>query len=303
MRYHFVPAAVSSAVLCVGMAACSHTKFGVDSDGGSVASGNSIEGRSRDIVWDAQVFDKKVDSGPEQILVSFEQRPIEDGAIELLDARVAGASCLEYRVTVSVSRQDTHWAVYRYVETLPSGARVEGFVTDPPGRPFPGAAASGPSPKSELNPAYRAAYAKVSSTPLLLADRPVRCEWEVVAGHGSGWIDPVAGGGRVILKPAPDGAVELPEGEKAGLVPPVILNRGLSGAVSLQLCHERLSMLRDSGESLFTALLRIRPDGWGDSADPGRSEPVKGIVVYGRTPITIKRINQALNAANQAPAP
>lgn len=298
-----VPAAMLWLPICAFMASCSHTKFDLDSGGGGVASGNSIEARSRDIVWDAQVFDKKVDIGPERILVSFEQRPIEDGAIELLDARVAGASCLEYRVTVSVSRQDTHWAVYRYVETLPTGARVEGFVTDPPGRPFPGAVASGPSPKSELNPAYRAAYAKVSSTSLLLADRPVRCEWEVVAGHGSGWIDPATGGERVILKPTPDTAVELPKGEKDGLVPPVILNRGLSGVVSLELCHERLSLLRDSGESLFTALLRIRPDGWGDSAEPGRPDPVQGIVVFGRTPITIKRINQALNAANQAPAP
>jgi|Laugresu1bdmlbdd_1035124.scaffolds.fasta_scaffold33665_2 hypothetical protein len=187
--------------------------------------------------------------------------------------------CLEYHVEVGVNDEIDQWNVYRVTERTAAGLIQKSYViTDPPGKPYPGATTEA-RPDQVVGIPREPTGARLES--LQLREYPVSVEWQLSDSTSEGpWLeesDP-----KLILS-----------GSK------VLSAANATEEYVVHLCKKELDQLLQYPANEFRFAIRVSPSGWTDA-----DRAIEGAkVLYARRGLRRKVIEDVLDRTSRlAPA-
>lgn len=164
-----------------------------------------------------------------------------DGQSEALWVDQEG--CLLFRFAATAKDTTETWVVLRLEERSAGGTRTY-LITDPPGKPYPGASHGVAYPEDADCPRDAAG---VSEQNLSLRDYPIRVRWQLVRSEMPVWstdAQSVVATGQTVVNNA-------------------------AGAGEVVLCKDVLDQLLRSGAPQFWFVVRLEPADWTDSTRAG----------------------------------
>lgn len=152
--------------------------------------------------------------------------------------------CLSFRFGATATDTTETWIVLRLEERSASGGTKTYFITDPPGKPYPGAAHGVAYPGDADCPRDSAG---VTEQKLSLRDYPIRVRWQLVRSEMPVWssgAQSVVASGQTLVNNA-------------------------AGIGEIVLCKDVLDQLLRSGAPQFWFVVRLEPADWTDSTRAG----------------------------------